>query len=110
MRQHGESEPPVTATFSNDRNRPIAVISVERQSAGMGTVGGKIGFGLGIVVGLLAVPSMIRLFLGDCFFEQGCGDSETAGLALVVVGSIGMAIAAGLLIRLALNKLVRASR
>ena len=76
----------------------------------MGTVGGKIGFGTGTVVGLLAVPSMMRLFLGDCFFEQGCGERETAGLALVAVGSIGVAIAAGLLVRLAMNKLLRVSR
>lgn len=75
----------------------------------MGTAGGKIGFGVGLVVGLLAVEPMIGLVLGDCFFEQGC-DSETAGLALVAVGSMAVAVAAGLLIRAAANRLLREIR
>ncbi len=75
----------------------------------MGTVGGKIGFGLGLVVGLLAVEPMIGLFLGDCFFEQGC-ESETAGLALVAAGSIAVAVATGMLVRVVANRLLRLSR
>ena len=75
----------------------------------MGTVGGKMGFGTGVVVSLLAVEPMIRLFLGDCFFEGGCGEPQTAGLALGAVGSIGVGVAAGLVVRQVVNKLLRTS-
>ena len=51
----------------------------------------------------------MELFLGDCFFEQGC-DNETVGLALVAIGSIAVAIAAGVLIREVANRLVRSVR
>lgn len=76
----------------------------------MGTVGGKIGLGAGIISGFLAVEPMSRLFLGDCFFEQGCGGNEEVALAAVTVGSVLVAIAAGLLVREAANRLLRARR
>jgi hypothetical protein len=42
---------------------PLRTLSADGRLSGMGTVGGKIGFGLGLVVGLLAIEPMIGLFL-----------------------------------------------
>jgi len=75
----------------------------------MGTIGGKVGFGSGLVAGLLAIGPMMKLVFGECFFEQGCGESETAGLAIVALGSVVVAIAVGLLIREVTNRVLRAN-
>lgn len=76
----------------------------------MGTLGGKIGFGFGLVLGVLALEPLIRLVLGACFFEQGCGDKETTGVALVAAGSITVAVVAGVLLREVINLLLPTSR
>jgi hypothetical protein len=76
----------------------------------MGTVGGKVGLVAGIIAGALATLPIIRLVLGRCFFEQGCGDREAIGLIAVGVGSLAVAAAVGLVVRLAANSVFGARR
>lgn len=73
----------------------------------MGTLGGKIGFVAGMVVAVLSATPMIDLFLGSCFWEQGCGRSERLLLACAALAALALGIAAGLLARAAVNAGVR---
>ena len=56
----------------------------------------KLRIGVGLTVGLLTAALCAVLaferFMGDCFFEQGCGASENPGL----VGILVLASMAGL--------------
>jgi hypothetical protein len=69
----------------------------------MGTIGGKIGFAVGAVVASALSLDMIQLIFGDCYFEQGC-PNETLGLAAAAIASLFAGIAAGLLVKLVVNR------
>lgn len=73
----------------------------------MGTVGGKTGLAVGVVVAFVVSVDMIRLILGSCFFEGGCSNE---GVGLVAVATACLAVALGLTVRLAVNRLLRANR
>ncbi len=88
---------------------PLRTLAADGRLSAMGTLGGKIGIALGLVAGLLAFGPLIGLVLGDCFFEQGC-KRETAGLALVAIGSLVIAVITGVLVRELANRLLRTNR
>jgi hypothetical protein len=89
---------------------PIAVIDLKSHAALMGTIGGKIGLAAGVITGVVVPVPMIWLVLGSCFFEHGCGASETLGLFVVVSGTLLVALAAGLVVRMAANHIFGAGR
>jgi hypothetical protein len=76
----------------------------------MGTIGGKIGLAAGAITIVVVPVPKIWLVLGNCFFEQGCGASETLGLYVVVAGTLLAALAAGLVVRMAANNVFGAGR
>jgi hypothetical protein len=72
----------------------------------MGTVGGKIGFIAGVAVAFIASTDAIRLVLGGCFFEGGCGPNDEPLLLLAAVLSALIGFAAGLATRAVVNALL----
>jgi hypothetical protein len=76
----------------------------------MGTVGGKIGFAVGIVSAIALIEPMIALIVGRCVFNGGCGKFDTAGLVgaglatLIVVALVGVAV------RTLVNRLINLAR
>jgi hypothetical protein len=77
--------------------------------AGVGTIGGKIGFAVGAVVTYAVSVAMIQLVFGDCFFEQGC-PNERVGLVAAAIASLFVGIVSGLLFRGAVNRLLGTRR
>lgn len=75
----------------------------------MGTLGGKVGFVAGAAAVFMVAGDIIRLILGDCFFEQGC-PNETVGLGAAAIASLSIGVAAGLLVREAVNRLTARRR
>lgn len=75
----------------------------------MGTLGGKIGFVAGAAVAFLVSIDMIRLILGDCFFEEGC-PNETVGLGAAAIASLLLGIAIGFLVKEVVNRLLEVGR
>jgi hypothetical protein len=72
----------------------------------MGSLGSKIGFVTGVIIAItLAVP-IVRLVVGDCFFEGGCGSYENAGLVLAAAVLIVLALTSGIVIRLLVNRIM----
>jgi hypothetical protein len=55
----------------------------------MGTPAVKVGVALGMLAAVVSFFPIFILFMGDCFFEQGCGRHENAQV-------IGIALASGL--------------
>lgn len=76
----------------------------------MGTLGGKIGLVAGIITGAVTILPIIRLVLGDCFFEQGCGDNETVWVIASVLGAALIALAVGVAVRLVANRTLDVDR
>lgn len=69
----------------------------------MGTIGGRIGYVIGIVfIFYFSVP-MIQFILGPCYFEEGCGEWEDFGLLLTIFALICLAILVGLTVRSVVN-------
>jgi len=60
----------------------------------MKSLGPKFGIAVGIVTAPLLVFPLLKLFLGHCFFEQGCGTHEQLKLAGVFLAACvgGLAI------------------
>lgn len=71
----------------------------------MGTLGGKIGYGIGILTAaFLAVP-VIHLTPGSCFFEGGCGEPERIGLIMAALILLASAVTIGAITRVLVNYL-----
>ena len=52
----------------------------------MNAVAVKVGVALGMVTAVASFMPLLKLFMGHCFFEQGCGNYENlqlVGVALV---------------------------
>ena len=71
----------------------------------MGTLGGKIGFLAATIGSFAASVPMVRLLAGPCFFEGGCGQSESLSLVLAVLASLAIGCLVGLGIRSAVNRI-----
>lgn len=69
----------------------------------MGTLGGKIAFAVAPVIALGLVIPMMDLILGPCFFKEGCGRHETAGLAAAVLAALALAVVPALALRAVIN-------
>lgn len=57
-----------------------------KDGIGMNAVAVKLGVALGMVAAVASFLPLLKLFMGRCFFEQGCGNHETfqlVGVALV---------------------------
>lgn len=72
----------------------------------MGTIGGKIGFAAGVVVTFVCSEPMLKTTCPS-FFEEGCGIYETPLFALAAMMSVTAGVAAGLVVRLIVNRLFR---
>lgn len=72
----------------------------------MGTIGGKIGFLLGIGSAFLFAPLTIQLLVEPCFFEGGCSSSESVMLLLAAVAALSLAVISGLIVRFVVNRLL----
>jgi len=61
----------------------------------MNASGVKIGVVLGMVTTVAALVPILKLTMGHCFFEQGCGKHEDLGLLGVVLAScsVGLVVA-----------------
>ena len=71
----------------------------------MGSLGGKVGFAVGLLmVAVFAVPVM-HVTPGSCFFEGGCGENESTGLLWAAAILIALAIIGGGLTRALINRL-----
>lgn len=73
----------------------------------MGTIGGKVGYGIGLFVFVAPTVPVIHLTPGPCFFEGECGKNQGVGLTLALAILIAASVASGLLSRLAVNALAR---
>ncbi|OHD02256.1 MAG: hypothetical protein A2885_09995 [Sphingopyxis sp. RIFCSPHIGHO2_01_FULL_65_24] len=71
----------------------------------MGTRGGKIAFALTPIIAFALVPLTMDLFLGPCFFEEGCGPHETLWVAGALLAALGFAVAPALATRAIVNRL-----
>lgn len=72
----------------------------------MGTLGGKVGFVTGCAVCAVSFIPISRSILGDCLFEQGCGKHEGLWLAVAFLAAIGVSVAVGLALRMAINGVI----
>lgn len=69
----------------------------------MGSLGGKIGYGVGFLTAtFLAVP-VIHITPGSCFFEGGCGDQERTGLIFAALILLSLAVTSGVITRALVN-------
>jgi len=71
----------------------------------MGTRGGKIAFALTPIIAFALFPLTMDLFLGPCFFEEGCGPHDTVGAAGALLAALGFAVVPALAIRAIVNRL-----
>ena len=61
----------------------------------MSTLAVKVGVALGIVAAAVSFFPILKLLMGECFFEQGCGKHENLQLIAVALASLSVgAIAA----------------
>jgi hypothetical protein len=72
----------------------------------MGTIGGKVGFVVGVVVAFACSEPMLKTTCPS-FFEEGGGTYDTPLFALAAAMSVIAGVAAGLLVRLIVNRLLR---
>jgi hypothetical protein len=63
----------------------------------MSTLVVKVGVALGTVAAVTSFLPMLKLLMGECFFEQGCGEHEGARLVGVALTSclVGFVVALG---------------
>lgn len=61
----------------------------------MNSSGVKIGVVLGMVTTVASLLPILKLTMGHCFFEKGCGEYENLGLLGVVLAScfVGFVVA-----------------
>ena len=71
----------------------------------MGTLGGKIGFLAGLASSFGVSVPMVRLIVGPCFFEEGCGAGENLSLILAAAASVAVGAFVGLSARWTLNRI-----
>jgi hypothetical protein len=71
----------------------------------LGTIGGKLGLGAGIIAALATAEPAIALTPGSCFFEGGCGRYENLGLAAAALICLLVGLVVGLLVRAVVNQL-----
>ncbi|QNO26671.1 hypothetical protein EEB18_018360 [Sphingopyxis sp. OPL5] len=71
----------------------------------MGTRGGKVAFALTPIIAFALFPLTMDLFLGPCFFEEGCGPDETLWVAGALLAALGFSVAPALAIRATVNRL-----
>ena len=71
----------------------------------MGTRGGKVAFALTPIITFALFPLTMDLFLGPCFFEEGCGPHDTVGAAGALLAALGFAVVPALAIRAIVNRL-----
>lgn len=68
---------------------------------------------LGVIVGLISIPFLfvpvLDLLMGDCFFEQGCGNHENLKLLGAFVVTCFAAVCVGWLVS-RLARLLRGAR
>lgn len=57
----------------------------------MKAVGVKVGVGTGLLLAPILVLPMLDLFLGHCFYEEGCGRHESFLLLGVVLAACATA-------------------
>lgn len=55
----------------------------------------KVGVAVAMIVSFLGLLPILHLFMGQCFFEQGCGEYEDLGLIGVVLASCAIGIFCG---------------
>jgi hypothetical protein len=53
----------------------------------MSTMAVKVGVALGIVAAVVSFFPLFKLIMGECFFEQGCGEHENAQVIGVALAS-----------------------
>lgn len=61
----------------------------------MQSFGTKIGVAVGMVTSVLLAIPMIKLLLGDCYFEQGCGAYENLKVIAALICAAGAGAFAG---------------
>jgi hypothetical protein len=72
----------------------------------MGSLGGKIGFGVGLLTPVFVAVPVVQIIPGSCFFEGGCGEQESTGLILAALILLGLAVASGVVARILVNYFV----
>lgn len=72
----------------------------------MGTLGGKIGYGVGIYSAAIFAVPVVHLSPGSCFFEGGCGEGEQAGLIVAALILLALAVISGVIARSIVNYLL----
>jgi hypothetical protein len=73
----------------------------------MGSLGGKFGFGVGIVTVLILADPVTRFTPGPCFIEGGCSGQERMGVILAAAILLVLAVAAGFITRAVVNRVDR---
>jgi hypothetical protein len=72
----------------------------------MGSLGGKIGYGVGLLTAVFFAVPVVHLTPGSCFFEGGCGEQERTGLVLAGLILLALAVTSGTITRVLINYLV----
>lgn len=69
----------------------------------MGTIGGKVGYGIGIFFAVFFAVPVLHIVPGSCFFEGGCGDKEQTDLFLAALILLALAVSSGIIARTLTN-------
>lgn len=69
----------------------------------MGSLGGKIGYGVGILISAFFAVPVLHITPGACFFEGGCGEHERNGLVLAALTLLTLAVTSGFIVRALVN-------
>jgi hypothetical protein len=69
----------------------------------MGSLGGKIGCGVGLMTAAFFAVPVLHITPGACFFEGGCGTHEPIGLVLAAFMLLTLAALSGFIARLLIN-------
>jgi putative effector of murein hydrolase LrgA (UPF0299 family) len=64
----------------------------------------KVGVLSGLLSALFLPVPLIDLFMGGCFYEEGCGNQEWLGLLSVAVATCIVAILTGWLVKIFIEK------
>ncbi|HEX8125346.1 MAG TPA: hypothetical protein VF548_07180 [Allosphingosinicella sp.] len=72
----------------------------------MGTIGGKVGYGVGIITSVFFAVPVLHIVPGSCFFEGGCGNEEQVGLVVAALILLALALLSGTIARLIANYLL----
>lgn len=69
----------------------------------MGSLGGKIGYGVGFLTAIFLAVPVVHFTPGSCFFEGGCGEQEGVSLILAALILLALGVMSGTIAKVLVN-------